>query len=124
MVLEDRQTNNFQDIKSTDTYRFKASLKDDPGRFFIHFVKVKKPINTEVSVSVYEANNKLVINLTQLTAETEIFVTDMTGRILLRTKLEGESIHSLDVSSKSQLLIVNLKNQASTICRKLMWVNN
>jgi len=124
MVLEDRQTNNFQDIKATGTYRFKASVKDDPGRFFIHFVKANKPISTEVSVSVYEANNKLVINLTQLTTETEIFVTDMTGRILIRTKLEGESIHSLDVNAKSQLLIISLKNQARTVCRKVMWVTN
>jgi hypothetical protein len=85
---------------------------------------VAKPVNTEVPVSVYEAKNKLVINLTNLTLETEILVSDLMGRIIIRTKLQGETIHSLDVNSKSQLLIVSLKNQTGTVCHKVMWLNN
>jgi hypothetical protein len=124
VILEDRQVNKFQDIKSESAYRFKSSKTDNPNRFFLHFTSVKKSVSTELPISVYATNNKLVIDLTRVTLKNEVMVSDMMGRILVKTTLEGESIHELTLNSKPQVLIVLIKNQMETVCRKVMWVNN
>lgn len=124
LVLEDRQLNTFQDIKVNNTYRFKSLKTDNPGRFYVHFKQTGKPVSKELTIPVYVAKNKLVVNLTQMTLETEIMVSDIMGRILIKSKLEGESIHELSIDSKPQLLIVYLRNQATTVCHKVMWLNS
>jgi hypothetical protein len=124
VILEDRQLNKFQDIKSEKTYRFKSSKSDNPERFFLHFTAVKKSVNTELPVSVYTTKNNLVIDLSQVNLETEVMVSDLMGRVLLQTKLQGETHNNLTVNAKSGILLVCLKNQAMNLCRKVMWINN
>jgi hypothetical protein len=124
LVIEDRQTNNFQDIKVNNAYRFKSLKTDNQDRFYIHFKQVGKAVTTELPMFVYTANNKLVVNLTQVNLETEVQVIDMMGRLLLKTNLPGESINELDVDSKPQVLIVYLRNNGATVCRKVMWLRS
>ena len=124
VILEDRQLKNFQDIKSESAYRLRSSKTDNPDRFFLHFTSVKKSVSNELPISVYVTNNKLVIDLTRVTLKNEVMVSDMMGRILVKTTLDGESIHELALNAKSQVLIVLIKNQMETVCRKVMWINN
>jgi hypothetical protein len=124
LVLEDRQMNTFQDINANSTYRFKSLNADNKGRFYIHFKQVGKAVTTELPMFVYTANNKLVVNLTQVKLETEVTVIDMMGRQLLKTTLPGESLNELDVDSKPQVLIIQLRNHSATVCRKVMWLRS
>lgn len=124
IILEDTQLHNFQDMKLKSIYRFKSLKTDDTKRFILHFTKVQKTIAADMPVLVYTTNNKLVINLEQVNLETEVMVNDMMGRILLKEKLQGESVNELTVNSKTQVLIVSLRNKMETICRKVMWINN
>jgi hypothetical protein len=124
IILEDTQLHNFQDMKLNNIYRFKSLKTDDKNRFILHFTKVQKTIAADMPVLVYTAHNKLVINLEQVNLETEVMVNDMMGRILLKEKLQGESVNELSVNSKTQVLIVSLRNKMETICRKVMWINN
>jgi hypothetical protein len=123
LVLEDRQTNKFQDIKANNTYNFKAVKSDNPSRFFIHFRQAAKQVTPESSVPVYTANNKLVVNLTQVTTDTEVTVCDFMGRIILKSKLQGESIHELDLNSVTQMLIVYVRYRGISVSHKVMWKN-
>jgi hypothetical protein len=124
IILEDTQLHTFQDIKLNNTYRFKSLKTDDQKRFIIHFTKIQKTVTSDMPVLVYTTNNKLVVNLAQVNLETEVMVSDMMGRILLKENLQGESVNDLTVNSKTQVLIVSLRNKSETIFRKVMWINN
>jgi hypothetical protein len=124
IILEDTQLHSFQDIKLKNSYQFKSLKTDDNKRFILHFTKIQKTKAVDMPVLVYTTKNKLVVNLEQVNLETEVIVIDMMGRILLKEKLQGESVNELSVNSKTQVLIVTLRNQIQTICRKVMWINS
>jgi hypothetical protein len=124
LILEDRKLNVFQDIKEKNIYRFTSKVTDSKERFLLHFVPVIKPEDKEIIVSVYASQKKLIIDLSRLTTETDVVVSDMMGRVLIKTKLQGETRHYMDLDAKPQLLLVYLKNKMSTVCRKVMWLND
>jgi hypothetical protein len=124
LVLEDRQTNTFHDVKADHIYRFKSSEDDKHDRFILHFSHVDRPVKSELSVSIYTANNNLIIDLSDIASDSEIHVMDFMGRFLLKTNLQGQTRHALAIDAKSQVLIVYVKNKTGILSRKVMWVNN
>ena len=123
LILEDRQLHKFLDLKSENEYKFNSSKTDVQSRFILHFTAVKNSEPIEQPASVYTSENQLIVDLTAISAETEALVYDLTGRILLQTTLHGETYNSLNLNSKTQILIVCLRNQMGVVRRKLMWVN-
>lgn len=123
MILEDRQLHVSQNLKVKNEYTFKASKTDNQSRFALHFTQMESPGNIKLTANIYTEGNQLIIDMTKISLETEVMVCDMMGRQLLRKKLQGEILHTLSLNSKSQLLIVYMKNQKGMICQKLMWIN-
>lgn len=123
VVIEDRKTNYFQDLKTSNIYTYKASKADDQSRFILHFTRIENYIKTELPAAIYTADNQLIIDLSKINEETEIIVCDIMGSILLKNKLQGETRHSLSVNSGSQVLIVRLKNQKGIKSKKVAWIN-
>ena len=123
VILEDSQLHKIQDMKAKNVYAFKSSKTDDQSRFILHFAAIENPGNIELPASVYKEGDQMIVDLTMISQETEIMVYDFIGRLLLQKKLQGETRHSISVNTKSQLLIVVLKNPKGNLCRKLIWIN-
>ena len=64
---------------------------------------------------------RLIVDLTLISKETDLFVYDIMGRLLLQQKLQGEIRHYLNFNAHTQILIVYLKNPDGSLCRKLLW---
>ena len=121
VLLEDRQTHYSQNMKTAKTYSFQASKTDSANRFVLRFgPDIYRP-NTPIPANVYSDGTHLVVDLTLVPEETEVFVYDIPGRLLLHKKLAGEIQHNLDINTDAQILIVYLKNTNGSLCRKLVW---
>ncbi|MFZ4413424.1 MAG: hypothetical protein ACOYOV_10110 [Bacteroidales bacterium] len=123
LMLEDRQTHYIQNMKAKNTYNFHASRTDDANRFVLHFGPNENPLFNELPARIYTDGVRLLIDLSLVSKETEAFVYDALGRLLLQASLQGSKLHSLDIKAKSQILVVQLKNQQGNICRKLFFNN-
>jgi len=121
VMLEDLQRHYIQNMKTSDTYGFQSSTSDDPSRFMLHFGPDNKATYAELPARIYTDGTQLIIDLTLVGKETEAFVCDILGRILLQKTLQGLTQHKLSINAKSQILMVYLKNQQGNICRKLYY---
>ena len=120
-MLEDRQTHYIQNMKAANAYSFKGSKGDDANRFVLYFGPDKHHSYNGLPGRVYTDGTHLIIDLVLVPEETEVFVYDLMGRLLLQQKLAGEIQHKLNLITDTQILIVFLKNQNGTLCRKLLW---
>ncbi len=123
VLLEDLFTNSIQDVKDGNAYRFEASKNDNENRFVLHFNPDDKQIYNELPARIFTNDSRLIIDLTIVSSETEAFVYDALGRLLLQKTLQGSTEHMLNINSTSQILIVQLKNRQGKICRKLFYNN-
>jgi len=121
VTLEDRQTNYIQNMKAGNTYNFQSSASDDVSRFVLHFGPGNEAAYNELPARIYSDGIRLIIDLTLITNESEAFVFDVLGRLLLQTTLQGLVQHKLSINAKSQIIIVYLKNQQGNLCRKLFY---
>ena len=121
VTLEDRQTNGLINMKITNSYRFNALKTDDANRFVLHFGEEINEPDKELPANIYSDGIKLVIDLTLVKKETDIVVYDILGRKILQQKLEGETLHHLDMNTNAQIIIVKMKNADGNLCRKLLW---
>ena len=122
-MLEDRQTHFIQNMKAKNTYSFQSSRTDDAFRFVLHFGPDDNALYSELPARIYTDGVHLLIDLSLVSKETETYVYDALGRLLLQTSLQGSTLHTLDIKAKSQILVVQLKNQQGNICRKLFFNN-
>jgi hypothetical protein len=123
VILEDRQLHYNHDLKANNEYSFKSLITDNQSRFVLHFSSVENPGNAQLPANVYQEGDKMIVDLTSINLETEIRIYDIMGHELLHENLQGETRNSLSVNSKTQLLIVVLKNQSGLLSKKLIWIN-
>ncbi len=123
VMLEDRQANYIQDMKMGNTYSFKASKTDSYDRFVLHFGADNNSVCKELPARIYSDENRLFIDLTLVSNESEALVYDVTGRLLLKKTLQGLQEHQIYVNATSQILLVQLNNRQGNICRKLFHQN-
>jgi hypothetical protein len=109
VMLEDRQTHNIQNMKAEKTYHFNASKGDDANRFVLYFGPV------------YTDGIGLIVDLTLISKETDIFVYDIMGRLLLHQQLQGEIKHDITINNYTQMLVVYLTNPDGNLSCKLLW---
>lgn len=124
IMLEDRQTHHIQNMKVEKTYQFKASKTDDANRFVLYFESVKNQSDKELPGNIYTDGAHLVVDLTLVSRETDVFVYDIMGRILLQQKVQGNTQQNLILNAHKQTLVVALKNQDGSLSRKLLWGGN
>jgi hypothetical protein len=119
VILEDRLTNYIQNMQAGNTYSFQSSTFDDVSRFVLHFGYGNEAAYNELPARIYTDGIQLIIDLTLIGKESEAFVYDATGRLLLQKTLQGLTLYKFNINAKSQILIVYLKNQQGNLYRKL-----
>ena len=122
-MLEDRQEHYIQNMKAKNTYSFQSTTNDNPFRFILHFGADNKAIYNELPARIYSDGSQLIIDLSLVSKETEVFVYDDLGRILQQTILQGGVMHKLTVEAKSQILVVQLINPQGNLSKKLFFNN-
>lgn len=122
VMLEDRQTHYIQNLKVDKMYGFIASKTDDANRFTLHFGSIKTFSNKELLGRIYLDGIEVVVDLTLISKETDVFIYDIMGRILYQQKLQGGILHRISINAHTQMLIVSIKNPDGSYCRKLTWV--
>ncbi|MEI6898923.1 MAG: hypothetical protein WCL00_03515, partial [Bacteroidota bacterium] len=121
VMLEDRQCHYIQNLKKINTYHFQSSLSDDASRFVLHFGPGNETTYNELPARIYADGNQLIIDLGLVSKETEAFVCDALGRLLVHKTLKGLTQYKLSINSVFQLIIVTLQNQQGTKSRKLFF---
>jgi hypothetical protein len=120
LLLEDLQTHNIQNMKAEKSYSFYASKTDQTNRFVLHFGPVSEVKDNKLPARIYYNGDNLVVDLEKITLETDVYVYDVLGHLLLQEKLQGETMHYLTIAANSQLLIVYLKNPDGMYCEKII----
>ncbi len=124
VLLEDRQTQYIQNMKTTNTYNFNASTMDDANRFVLYFKPDYFPANGKLPAKIYTDGNQLIVDLTLIDKKTEVSVFDVLGQLLVQKNLEGETKNNINVIATAQILFVYLKNTDGTLCKKLFYYSN
>jgi hypothetical protein len=121
VVLEDRQLHYFHDLTTEHTYSFKSSKTDDANRFVLHFVPLKDQFEHEISAKIYSQEYRLIIDLTLIDKETNVFVYDILGRKIIQQKLQGQVRHTFDFNPGIKVVVVKLNNPDGSLSRKILW---
>lgn len=123
VFLEDLQTSSLLDMNARHTYSFSASKNDNENRFVLHFGAENQPLTNELPARIYVADSRLMIDLTLIDTQSEVYVYDALGRLLVQKTVQGLTEHAIPVSAKSQILIVKLINSQGCISKKLFYDN-
>jgi len=110
-------------MKTRSYYNFHSSTSDDASRFILHFGPDDNAYYDELPARIYTDGVHLIIDLSLISKETEAFVYDAMGRLLLQKTLQGITQHTISLNAKSQIINVLLKNQQGNISRKLFFNN-
>jgi hypothetical protein len=124
VMLEDRKTSYIQNMKAISTYSFYSSKADVANRFVLYFGPVGINPENIFPAKVYTDGYYLIIDLTLISGDTETYVYDIMGCLLLQRKLQGETQHKLNLSVGSQIILVSLKNPAGGLNQKVFWNGN
>ena len=122
LILEDKKLNVSQNMKDTLTYPFKASLKDAPDRFVLHFSPLDSLSNSqkgELPAHIYYEGHELIVDLTLVENTTALKIVDILGRTILEKALDGNTIHHLPVDTNSQVIIVYATSKGKNRSRKV-----
>jgi hypothetical protein len=112
-----------RNMKVGNAYNFDASTTDDDNRFILHFGPDNNASYDELPARIYTDGSQLIIDLSLIGKETEVFVYDVLGRSLLQETMPGLTQYKRSINARSQILIVYLKNQQGSMCRKLFYNN-
>ncbi len=123
VTLEDKQMQYNQNMKAKKTYSFISARTDNENRFVLHFGVDNQYSNNELPARIYTFGTRLMVDLSVVGGETEAFVYDAIGRILLQKTLQGSTLHELNINSSTQILLVQLRNKQGNLCRKLFYKN-
>ncbi|MFO8023414.1 MAG: hypothetical protein R6U65_13175, partial [Perlabentimonas sp.] len=121
VILEDRKEKSFHDMKVNSTYSFWSSNFDAANRFVLYFCAVEDNPDNVFPAKIYTDGLYLIIDLTLVNNETKTLVYDTMGRLLLNRKLQGKTLHKLNLQANSQILIISLKNPDGGLTQKLFW---
>jgi hypothetical protein len=122
VMLEDRQINFIQNLKSKNTYSFQSSTSDNSNRFVLHFGPVNdNDASSTLPARIYTEGGQLVVDLSLVNKESDVSVYDLMGRVLFNQKLPGKTKSNLLLNNQTQLVIVCIRNQEGNLSRKLLW---
>lgn len=120
VYLTDKKTSTLTNLSQTPVYSFTASEGDDANRFTLHFstVGIDNPTTGE-AVQVYAHNGLVYIN--GASANAEVTLVDITGRVVLRSRTAGNSLTTLNVSNLPHgMYIVKINSGKELLSRKII----
>ena len=120
LILEDKETHDFYDLKENNSYRFAASTKDNANRFVLHFEPITEEKGRELPARIYSSANTVYCDFTLVDEFVDVKVVDLLGRTILQKSLNGNTIHSLQVNTPSQIVIVYAKTNKAMLSRKVL----
>ena len=124
-MLEDRLLHNIVNLKVTKNYSFLASQNDIADRFVVHFgpqTNITEKI--DLPARIYRNDSQIIVDMSLVSKKTTFILTDLTGRKLMSIDLTGETVHYIDISSNTGILLINLRNVDGTLVRKMTWIRN
>jgi hypothetical protein len=126
VYLEDRQSNTFTLLNTSDyTFTSDANLVGT-GRFYLRFTEESTLgiINNEFSsIKIYNINaSKTIIVKGELETNSKLSIYDLQGRLIMREMLEtNNSLHAIDASYLSTgIYVVKLKNDLQEKVQKIV----
>jgi len=119
VFLEDKITKTIHNVLENSLYNFRANTNDRSDRFVIHFRPIVT-VKNELPVKIYYDGNDIIVDLTLVPEQTEVVIYDMLGKRVLNKNLQGQTIHRLLVTSKSQIYIVSVKSVNKSTIKKVV----
>ncbi|MDP4290884.1 MAG: hypothetical protein Q8908_07370, partial [Bacteroidota bacterium] len=121
VILEDHMLNISRKINPGDSYPFQASKSDNVNRFVLNFGSPETLSAKGLPARIYEESGRLMVDLSAVPKETTLRVCDIMGRSLLEKQLQPNTLHSVALNCKLQIVIVTLLNKDGYLSRKLLW---
>jgi hypothetical protein len=114
VVLEDKKTNTFTDLRENPTYEFEGNASDFDDRFVVHFVPQSPTSVSDVTEGAinayYNNNNSIVVNkLNEKDINSAIEVMDMQGRVVLKDVIKSYPSQSVDAYMADGVYIISVK---------------
>jgi hypothetical protein len=119
LLLEDKKMKIITDLKINPIYKFKASERDAPNRFVLHFQPITES-SMEMAVRIFSDGTKINIDLSLIDGPTNIKVFDLLGRLLTSIKNANATLHGLNVQQKQTVYIVELSHKGKTHRKKVL----
>jgi len=123
IMLEDRLNHFVQNMKTGNTYKFSAKTTDDISRFVLHFSPDTNANYNDLPARIYNNGNSLMIDLCLINKETDMWVYNSLGQLLLEKKLDGLIEHKFAINSKSQILLIKLISSQGKKTQKILFNN-
>jgi hypothetical protein len=121
VVLEDRQNNQFREVKQGDVYSF-FTQGGNAARFALH-IQQDASVNNQVSALIYSAGNQVEIRTENGNESTQVQVRDLSGRVVDSYEFNGNS-NSRVLRAADGVYTVTIRNANSTSTRKVLISNN
>jgi len=119
IILEDKKTGEYHDFSLSDTYTFTASTSDPVNRFVLHYGAVQ-PDDDPRQADVYVTDQYLVVDVSQLKDDYTLYVYDLNGRILKKSRLFGGEQLSFKLRNRG-VYIVSLRSQTDAYSVKVAY---
>ncbi|HRZ42582.1 MAG TPA: GLUG motif-containing protein [Bacteroidales bacterium] len=120
--LKDLQTNVEHDFLSFQEYRFKATPGDDPDRFVLQFIPggFANPYDP-LPAYLYSSGKTLYadLRLVEVGLKCKLVITDLSGRIIHSTYLQGGSVTTMQLPWLKGIYIVHLSAVSGVISAKV-----
>lgn len=123
VCLEDLRTGVITDLTQEASYRFTTYPGDDADRFVLHFQKATTGIDQQDRLPLRAVYHNHTITVSGLGAPDEgatLFVSDLQGRVVLKTSIDAQSSHfDVPFSGTQGVYIVNVSGKR-TITTKIV----
>jgi hypothetical protein len=106
--IEDTKTKNLTNLKVNPNYNFSYNQKDNTERFYIHFtpkkLNVQNLLNEKENILIYINNNNLYVDIinNKENIKSQIFIYDITGKLILEPILVKNSHNIINISNLSE----------------------
>jgi hypothetical protein len=122
IYLEDKLTKTIQDMSISNQYMFSATPADMVSRFILHYGLSKISTTTaNFEAKIYSANSSVIIDLSGMSGDYEVRLTDISGQQLGIVNIKGGQ-KQLFESLPGSVYFVNIRSAAAVKAYKVVCV--
>jgi hypothetical protein len=122
IYLEDKLTKTIQDMSISNQYMFSATPADMVSRFILHYGLSKISTTTaNFEAKIYSANSSVIIDLSGMSGDYEVRLTDISGRQLGIVNIKGGQKQLFESLTES-VYFVNVRSAAAVKAYKVVCV--
>jgi hypothetical protein len=119
-LLEDMTTGQTQDLKM-GSYSFAYTAGEPEKRFKLHFdANSVYQAKADENIHIYSKRKNVIVSSKNVIQNSQLQITDLSGRILLETDIDNQQSFSLNTGLSSGIYLVVLKGQGSIKTEKVM----